>query len=41
MTEVVSFIVTLIIAAIVYESFKTEPDHKSTNHQYDNSDDKE
>lgn len=41
MTEAISIIVTLVIAAIWYESAKPEPDHKSTNQLYDKDDKKE
>ena len=38
MTEVISIIVTLIIAAVWYESMKPQKDHKSTNQLYDSED---
>lgn len=41
MLEFVSFFITVVIAAIVYESFKPEKDYKSTNHLYDKDDDED
>jgi len=38
MREVISLIILLIITAVVYELFKPEKDHKSTNQLYDQDD---
>lgn len=38
MREVVSLIVIMIIAAVVYEIFKPEKDYRSSNNMYDQDD---